>query len=368
MTKLPSLLCACLLTGTLAACGGTPTSGPAGGAEADEDFNAVLGQVKGLQGKERSDKLVRLAKEAGGTVSIYTALTNKVAGKVEKRFEQRFGLKLTVYRASSEAISRRLLQESMARKPGADVVETGGTELVEFGNQNVLSAYDSPERQALHDAAKPGTAWTGTRFQVYEPAWNTKQVTTPPKSWEELADPKWNGRMVMEPNNADWFMALSEYWKQQGKSQAEVDRLWQDIAKGTVMVSGHSTMRELLGAGEYGATAALPTYMTEEAMDDGQPLEWEPTVSPAIVRTQGGGVVKHAPNPAGALLLMDWLLAKDGAQQIFVDAHIDPARKDLSTLDMDKARVIDLKRYVAQSKRWQDAFEQVTRLGTTGGQ
>ncbi|WP_395104009.1 ABC transporter substrate-binding protein [Actinomadura sp. SCN-SB] len=367
MRKPLSLLCISLLAGVLMACGGTPTSGPTGGGTADEKLAAVLDQVKGLQGRQRADKLAQLAKDAGGTVSIYTALTNKVAGEVQKRFQQRYGLKLTVYRASTEAISRRLVQEVMARKPGADVVESGGTELVELGDQGVLAVYDSPERQALHDAAKPSTTWTGTRFQVYEPAWNTEQVTSPPKSWEELADPKWNGRLAMEPNNSDWYMTLSEHWLQQGKSQAEVDKLWRDIAEGTVMVSGHSTMRELLGVGEYGAVAALPTYMTEESMEAGLPLAWKPTVSPAIVRAQGAGVVKNSPNPAGALLLMDWLLAKDGGQQIFVDAHIDPARADMSKLDMSTVKVIDLKRYVAESKRWQDAFEKVTRLGTVAG-
>jgi iron(III) transport system substrate-binding protein len=370
MNKPLSLLCAGLLTATLVACGGTPTAGPvkAGGDKAtDEKLAAVLDQVKGLQGTQRTDKLVQLAKDAGGTVSIYTALTNQVAGEVQKRFQQRFGLKLQVYRASSEAISRRLLQEATAGKPGADVVETGGTEMVEFTNQGVLPAYESPERQALLDAAKPDSTWTGTRIQVYDPAWNTKLVTSPPTSWEDLADPQWNGRLAMEPGNADWYMALSEYWLKQGKSQAEVDKLWKDIAQGTFMVSGHSTMRELLSVGEYGAVAALPSYMTEESMKGGLPLNWKPMVTPAIIRTQGGGVVKNAPNSAGAVLLMDWLLAKDGAQQIFADADIDSVRKDLSVLDMSKTYAIDLKRYVAESQRWLDAFEQVTRLGTAAG-
>lgn len=180
----------------------------------------------------------------------------------------------------------------------------------------------------------------------------------PPTSWEDLADPRWDGRMAMEAGNADWYMALTEYWLEEaGKSEEEVQQLWRDIAEGTFMVSGHSTMRELMIGGEFGTVATLYSYMTEEAMADGAPLAWEPPLSPLIIRTQGAGILQCPPTPAGAVLLMDWWLSAEGAQQIFVDADIDSVRQDLWRLGDADTYAIDVAKYVEEQQRWDSEFE-----------
>ena len=328
--------------------------------------DGVLAEVDGLDGDERAERLAELAQEAGA-VSLYTSLTNDLVEAVTTAFTEQYGVDLQVYRASGEDITQRLLQEVTAGRPGADVVESGGVEMVVYTNEGALAAYESPAREGLIEDAVLDEHWTGTRVQVFTPAWNTELVTDPPTSWEDLGDPRWDGRMAMETGNADWYMALSEYWLEQGRSEEEVQQLWSDIADGTFMVSGHSTMRELMVGGEFGAAATLYRFMTQESMADGAPLEWKPGVSPLFIRTQGAGIVDCSPNPAGAVLLIDWLLSADGGQQAFVDGNIDPVREDLLDLGDSEVRAIDVEQFTEEQERWEDEFERLTGLGQPAG-
>lgn len=369
------VLCALVL----AACGGAPTSGPAegetaggaqpGGGGSDAavpggGLDEVLAEVEGLEGEPRTQRLAELARDAGGSVNLYTSLTSELSDRVSSAFSDQYGLDVEVYRASSESILQRLLQEVEAGRSGADLVEANGQDLVVYSREGALQPYDSPERENLVDEAL-FEDWTGTRFQVFAPAWNAMLVGDPPGSWEELADPAWDGRMAMETGNADWYMALSDHWAEQGKSEQEIQQLWQDMAEGTLMVSGHSTMRELLIGGEFDAVATLYSYMTEESAAAGAPLEWQPTVSPLIVRTNGAGVVQNASNPAGAMLLMDWLLSREG-QQLFVDVKVDPVREDMVDFGDAELYEVDLERFVDDIEQLLDEFEQLTRLGEQG--
>ena len=141
---------------------------------------------------------------------------------------------------------------------------------------------ESPERDALIDEAVVDDSWTVSRVALFTPAWNTTLIDDPPTSWEDLADPRFDGLLAMETGNSDWYMALTDYWLEQGRSQGEVDRLWHDMVEGALMVAGHTTMRELMVAGEFGVVATLYSYLTEGAMAEGAPLAWEPPVSPVI--------------------------------------------------------------------------------------
>lgn len=382
---------AALLSALLLSCGGSPPTSGAAGAGDDPDavdqtagtepgaseaaasdcgdggIEGVVVEVEGLEGEERANRLAELAEEAGGTVSLYTALTDELAAAVEEAFTEEYGLALQVYRASGESISQRLLQEAAAGSPRADLVETGGTEMVAYSREGALAPYESPERSGLIEEAVVDDTWTGSRVQLFTPAWNTDLVEDPPSSWEDLADPRWDGRLAMETGNADWYMALTDYWSEQGKSEEEIQQLWRDIADGTFMVSGHSTMRELMVGGEFGASATLYSYMTDESMASGAPLAWEPPLSPLIIRTQGAGIVQCSPNPAGAVLLMDWWLSADGAQRLFVEADIDSVRQDLWDLGDAETYAIDVAEFVDEQQRWQDEFEQLTGLGEAAG-
>lgn len=357
----------------LAACGGAPTQtaddgaratdtgGEAAEAAVEGSVQEVLGQVEGLEGQERLDRLVELAEEASGTVSLYTVLTNQSVEAFKAAFEADTGLTLEVYRASSEPIQQRILQESASGNSGADVVETVGPDMIAFSREGVLVPYDTPLRDELVEEALYED-WTVPRFAVFAPGWNTDLVTEPPASWEDLADPRFDGLMAVEATAGDWYMALSQHWQEEGRSEEEIQQLWHDIATGAAFISGHSTIRELLVSGEYGLTAVIHTYMIPEVAQQGAPVDGEPYPRPVFVRPNGIGLLE-GPNPAGGMAFTDWLLSHAG-QQVYVDELHTPAHQDLFALEDYFA--IDVEAFVDEVERWRTEYEQLARRGDRG--
>ena len=311
----------------LAACGGNPTaSGGSGGDNASDGptkAEQLFEDVMALSGQERRDKLVELAGEEG-QLNLYTSMTSDVADAVSEAFTDQFDIDVNLYRANGETVSQRVLQEQAAGYAGNDVVETDGIELAKLEQEGVMTAYEGERRDLVPKAGQFDT-WTATRFNVFTPSWNTEAVSgaDAPKSWEDLADPKWDGQLSMELGDIDWYLTLKEYWLDQGKSEDEVATLFSDMADGAKAVKGHTVQAELMAAGQFEVTASNYSYIVEKAKASGAPVDYLPFVDPAIARPNGVGLMKTAEHPAAALLFTDWLL--DEGQKVLTDEGLSAA-------------------------------------------
>jgi iron(III) transport system substrate-binding protein len=205
--------------------------------------------------------------------------------------------------------------------------------------------------------------WIADRFNKFVISWNTDSVsqTQAPASWEDLADPKWNGQLALEPSDVDWFKTLWEYWIDQGKSEQEVEQLFRDMADGALFTKGHTVMGELLSAGEFQVAASNYSYIVQNAKDDGAPVEWQPPAEPIISRPNGIGLVKGAQHPATAILFMEWMLTK--GQEVLVEFNLDPAREDLATTPGTEEVLVDLDDYLATQEDWTKRYEDLSSLG-----
>ena len=61
--------------------------------------------------------------------------------------------------------------------------------------------------------------FTADRVEKFIVAWNTNLVRTPPKSFQDLADPKWKGKLSMEPTDADWYGARERVLHHAGEAE-----------------------------------------------------------------------------------------------------------------------------------------------------
>jgi len=348
----------------VSACGDSPTASDegkstGGGQTAAEKLYA---EVAGLAGKARRDKLVKLAEEEG-TLDLYTSFSSEVADAVAEAFMDAFKIDVNVYRAGSETVVQRIMQEQGARYQGNDVVETNATELFKLNNEGVLGRYEGERRNMVPEAGR-FDGWTATRFNLFAPSWNTKLVPAgqQPKTWEELADPKWDGKLSMEVADYDWYLTLYGYWKKQGKSDADIDKLFADMASGAKIVRGHTVQGELLSAGQFSVVASNYTYIVERAKQKGAPVEYVPYVQPVIARPNGIGLMKNAKHPAAALLFADWLLEE--GQKVLVEEGLSPAivegNDPLKGLQIIP---VDLKALVEQGEEWSKRYEKVVAGG-----
>jgi iron(III) transport system substrate-binding protein len=190
-----------------------------------------------------------------------------------------------------------------------------------------------------------------------------------PTSWESLADPKWDGALAMELNDYDWYLTLYEYWQKQGKSTADIDKLFADMANGAKVVKGHTVMGEMLSAGQYSVAASNYSYIVQKAIDKGAPVNYQPMVQPVIARAQGAAPLKSAPHPAAALLFQDWLLTE--GQQVFVDEGLTPSIEPANLKDpLEGIEVIpvDVNQLLDKQKEWSERYDSLlSRSDKVGG-
>ncbi|MPY79731.1 MAG: extracellular solute-binding protein [Actinophytocola sp.] len=342
----------------LAACGGGPPTEGGGAAGEPNAKTADYSQWLELTGKERHDVLVTAA-EKEGKLSLYTSLSAEVVDELADAWEETYeDIDLEIYRASGEEVLPRILQENAAGYGGADVVETNATEMEVLGNKGLLQPYQGDALQRVPAEGKFGT-WTATRFNVFAPSWNTDIVKQgdEPKTWEDLADPAYKGKLALEIDDYDWYMGLHDYWRAEGKSEEEIDKLFQAMAANAKKVKGHSVMAEMTSSGQFGVAASNYTYIVEELKADGAPIELEPLVSPVILRPNGAGLMKTAQHPAAALLFKDWLL--DDGQQVLQELNMTPSTDLEGDLGGTDHVMLDVEKVVAENEKWSKGYEQL---------
>ena len=320
--------------------GGAPAA-DGGGEAAAGSVEELLDSLEGMDRDERRAQLVEMAADEGGSVTIYTSLNTENLDELAEIFAEDTGVAILSYRASAEDVRTRVLEEAQADRLQPDVVAIGDSRMVPLVDADLLAPYTSPYQEDLVEGAVQDY-WTLIRYNLYAVAWNTNLVAEgeQPTTFMDLADPKWDGRMTMEPSDADWYLSVSNYLaNDQGYSEEEVAEYWQQLVDGSDFNSGHTSTNQLLIAGRYALFTSAFSRSIEQEKLDGAPVEWRPPVEPLFATPEAAAIIAGTPRPASAVLLMDWLL--DEGQQAMADLQIDVTRADLSDLGDADVRFVD---------------------------
>jgi iron(III) transport system substrate-binding protein len=357
-----TLAAALALTG----CGGSVTSGANSGGDSRAQADAkVYDRLGALTGTGRRDQMVKEAKK-DGQLTLYTSFTDDVANDVVAAFGKQFGIKVNLFRGNSETVLQRVLQETGAGKTGNDVVETNFSEMATMAQKGFLAKFKGSVLDGVQATGK-FDAWTATRFNIMLPAWNTKIIKPgqEPRSWEDLASPRFKGQLTMELSDNDWYENVTQYWLKHGKSQAQVDQLWKGIAANAKVVKGHTVMGQLLSAGQTGVDAMNYSYLVQKDIDKGAPVAYRGSDNvahtPAFPRPNGVGMMKDARHPAAAILFYDWLLS-DG-QQVLVKDGLSPSTKVPGDHSLDGITLFpyDVAGLTKDEKSWADKYDGLLR-------
>lgn len=357
----------------------------------DPPASPVKGIVKSLEGlslSQREAKLYEAAKREG-ELNWYTTLSRTISPSVVKAFEAKYsGIKVNLYRASSEDVSARLIQEAKAGTAGADIVETNGTELLFLQHRKdvVVPYRTSPYAKAIPAAYRFDT-FTGDRIEYFIAAWNTNIVKAGegPKGWDDMGSSKWAGKLSMEPGDVDWYAAIYQALENTAlrklrpkpataaakeaalkKIRAKIDAMWEAMAKNSQIISGHTTQATLLAAGQFGVCVSCHAQSVVALKQRGAPIDFKPYGAPLVIRAQGIGVVYRLQHPNAALLFYDWMLTKDGGQKVLLEGGSAPAHPDLEDKDLTggiRFR-INLRPIVSNFKYWADKYDRLMQLGS----
>ena len=267
------------------------------------------------------DALIAAAKKEGA-VTIYTSLViNQVAQPLADAFGKKYGIKATPVRADTNELIRRVIDEAKAGRPQCDVFD-GTTTVPALKRENLVLKWLPETAKNLPEVKDENGYWAALYVLASEPGVNSELVPAgqEPKTWDDLLDPKWKGKMVWSSGtNTGGIgfvgMALREWGEDKG--MAFLRRLAeQKIA--SVPTSTRQVLDQVI-AGEYAIGPMSSVHHVMYSADQGAPVRWRP-VEPAVVSLITASVAANAPHPNAAKLYFDFVLSDEG-QTIFRDNY-----------------------------------------------
>jgi iron(III) transport system substrate-binding protein len=314
-----------------------------------------VAEVVNYQGADRTQKLIEGAKREG-TVTFYSNMPTDDNTALVGAFEKKYGIKVSLYRASSEEIRQRAVNEARARRFDVDFILNNSPAMEALHSEKLLTEVKSPAMADLMPAAiPPYRTWAGFCLNVLVSAYNTNLVKKAelPKTYQDLLDPKWKGRIAIEADDSDWFAGLVELMGDKGI------KLFRDIAEtnGFSVRKGHTLMANLISAGEVPLGLTIFNYTAEQFKKKGAPIDWL-TLEPLVAHPNAVAVAANAPHPHAAVLLFDFVLTD--AQKLFADRdYVVTNTKVASPLERGKVNILDAAKVVAEGEKWQRLYTQI---------
>jgi iron(III) transport system substrate-binding protein len=342
-----------------------------------DPIKTTLAKVKGLTIKggfpnnPRDTKLraINIASE-GATINVYSSLSSFITKPLTDLWKATFpDITLNFYRGASEDVSARFLAESATGTKGADVVESNGTTMLIFQhNRNLLVPYRGSPYAAQIPKQYRFDTFTSARLEEFVVAWNTNLVTDPPKTFQDLADPKWKGKLALEPTDTDWFATLETYLMSDAAkpklTQAQADDLLKKIAANSQLIPGHSAEASALAAGQISVIVSGHGQSIEQLQAKKAPITFGPPfVTPVIERPQGMGISYLAPHPAGALLFYDFLISPLGQKMLQQNGVVpaNPYFPDASFASHPFTVKMDIRPIVGNWVAWNKKFNAIVQ-------
>jgi iron(III) transport system substrate-binding protein len=266
------------------------------------------------------DETYQKALKEGGTLNVYGTLTPTTAAKVMPVFEKRFpGIKVNNTGASSDKIVARAISEARGGRTIGDVFHMNIENIMQVHEQGLVLEKVPPEADVFASHLK-GSYWVATRFNTLVAGWNTSLVkkSDEPINFEDFADPKWKGKLLAEPRDAEFLIAFAE---QRYKNSDKAIALFKKIAANNVEFhSGHPQLAELLVAGQGSVCLTCYAHHMLPRMQKGAPLNYMRSLGIGLISATA--VFKNAPHPNTAWLFARWVASDEGQKAFGIEGRV----------------------------------------------
>jgi iron(III) transport system substrate-binding protein len=267
-------------------------------------------------------ELIEAARKEG-KLSYYSALELNVAERLGKAFEAKYpGIAVRVERSGAERIYQRIAQEQGSGINAVDVANsTDPAHYLDWKSKDWLAPYlpDDVAKYFPQDQFDPDGTYATSCAWMEAIGYNTNLVKPEdaPKSYADLLDPKWQGKIVKaHPGYSGAIMTATFVLSRDlGWSYFE------SLAKQKVMqVQSAADPPKKLLLGERAVMADGNDYNLLLAKDEGKPVEVVYPAEGAPLIIVPSGVFRSAPNPNAARLFQSFYLSVEG-QQLLVDNY-----------------------------------------------
>jgi iron(III) transport system substrate-binding protein len=296
-------------------------------ARAADMSDTTIATMAAYKGADRQQKLVEAAKKEG-TLTLYTSITQDIAQKLIADFESKYDVKVKLWRSGDGNVLQRVISERNAGHPAVDAINIGTVEMEMAHREKLLLSFKSPLTDNLvAGAVGTNNEYVATFVNVLLQAYNTNSVKKAdvPKTYQDLLDPKWKGRLGIEATDEEWFYALVN-----SMGEEKGLKYFRDLmaANKPTLRTGHSLLGNLVSSGEVPLGIDVYNHTVISAKKLGAPIDYT-LLEPAIGVSFSLGLSPQALHPNAALLFYEYMLT-DG-QKIFAGLDYTPTNKSIDT-------------------------------------
>src|ERR1700742_3922537 len=289
-----------------------------------------------------------------GQIIHYTSTDLPVAERLAKAFEAKYlGIAVRVERTGAERVFQRIGQEYSSNIHAVDVVNSSdAAHFIVWKRDGILAPYVPEDVAKFYPAEHKDADGQFASFRIWLSiiAYNTNLVKPDeaPKSFADLLDPKWKGKIVKAHPGYSGTIMTATYQMQRDLGWSFFEQL---AKQGIMQVQSSADPPKKLDLGERAVMADGNEYNIFQLREAGRPVEpvYASEGSPLIIGPNG--VFKDAPHPNAAKLFQSFCLSRE-AQQLIIDVgglrsvHPDTKEKaarkplkDIKTMKDDAAAV-----------------------------
>jgi iron(III) transport system substrate-binding protein len=283
---------------------------------------------------------VSTAAFAQGEVNVYSYREQKLIQPLFDAFTKDTGIKVNVISASS-GLEQRIATEG-ANSPADVLLTVDVARLQDAVNAGITQPIKSDLLDKIVPAEyrDPNGAWYGISMRARVVYASKERVKQDSISYEELADPKWKGKICIRSGQHMYNNALfAAYVAHYGEAEAEK---WLAGLKSNLAQKPSGGDREVardIAAGKCDIGLGNTYYwalMNDKEADKKAWAEATKVILPTFKKSGGthvnlSGVVlaKNSPNKANAMKLIEWLVGEQ-AQHLYADTNYEyPMRKGI---------------------------------------
>jgi len=256
-----------------------------------------------------------------GKLSFYSALELPVAERFGKLFEAKYpGITVRVERSGAERLFQRIGQEQGSRINAVDIANsTDPAHYLDWKRSGWLAPY-LPDDVAKHfpqDEFDPDGSWATVCAWLEVIGYNTNLVKSDeaPRSYADLLDPKWRGKLVKAHPSYSGAILTVTYVLVRELGWSFFEKLAQQRV---LQVQSAADPPKKIQVGERAVMTEGNDYNIALLKEQGHPVEAVNPAEGSPLIIVGCGIFNNAPNPNAARLFQSFMFSAE-AQQAFVD-------------------------------------------------
>ena len=309
-------------------------------------------------------------------VNVFSARHYDSDIQLYEKFTSKTGIKVNVVSGKDKALQKRIIEEGADSKADIYITADAGR-LGAFDAKGMFQNSMTTTIKAVVPKNFRSKNWTGiakrARIMYYSPERvNANELNG--MTYEGLADPKWKGRVVIRKSNNIYNQSLVASMVKNNGKKATCEWSKGVVANMARDSKGNDRAQILaVAAGEADLAVANTYYLAlmlsgkkgpeqQAAAKKVKPFFPNQDGRGTHMNISGGGILKHAPNKANAIKLLEFLLTKEAQQHIvnntFEYPMIDGVEPHKLVVQMGLGIKQDLKTKVSSyGKKQADALE-----------